>query len=78
MYIGFNVKYSLFSQILDSFSKNHKMSNFLKISAVVADVLCGRTDGRTDRQTYRHDEANSCVSQFVNALESLCVVLQFI
>jgi hypothetical protein len=42
---------------LDIFSKNLQISNFLKIRPVEAEVF------HADRQTERHDEANSHISQ---------------
>ena len=38
----------------------------MKIRPVEAELfhVDGQTDGRTDGQTDRHDEANSCFSQF--------------
>jgi hypothetical protein len=37
----------------------------MKICPVATEfILDGRTDGRTDGHTYRHEEANSRVSQF--------------
>jgi hypothetical protein len=30
-------------------------------------VLCGRTDGQTDRRTERHDEAKVAIRNFANA-----------
>jgi hypothetical protein len=59
MYIDLRVKYPLilsnFNQNFnfpDIFSKNTKMSNFMKIQHV-------RTGRRSDGRTDRHDEANS-------------------
>jgi hypothetical protein len=43
---------------LDRFSKNNEISNFMKICPVGAELFY------MDRQMGRHDEANSCVSQF--------------
>jgi len=37
--------------IVDKFSENSQMSNFLKILAVGTELF--RTNGRTDRQTWR-------------------------
>jgi hypothetical protein len=64
MYIGLHVTYPLFFSdvnepwILDRFSKNAQMSNFLKIRPTGAELL------HADRQTYRHEEANSRFKQF--------------
>jgi hypothetical protein len=51
---------------VDRFSKNALKENFMKILPVEAELFHadGRTDGRTERQTGRHDEANSRFSQF--------------
>jgi hypothetical protein len=48
------------------FSRNNKISNFMKIRSVGAALFYAdrRTEGRTDRQTERHDEANHHFSQF--------------
>jgi hypothetical protein len=66
MYIVLRVKYPLLlswnMNSLDRFLKNTQMLNFMKIRPVGSDLL--HVDGRTDRQTDRHDEANSRFSQF--------------
>jgi hypothetical protein len=46
---------------LDRFSKNIQISNFMKIRRVGAELF------NADRQTDKHDEADSCFSQFVKA-----------
>jgi hypothetical protein len=46
---------------LDKFLKNTQISYLMKISPVGAELF--RADGRTDRQTYTHDVANSRFSQ---------------
>jgi len=46
----------------DKFSKNTQLSNFMKIRPVTPELF--HTDGRTDGQTERHDEAKSRISQF--------------
>ena len=48
----------LLLNFLDRFSKNTRISNFMKIRAVGAELF--HADGGTDR----HNEANSCFSQF--------------
>jgi hypothetical protein len=60
MYIGLQVKYSLFLSefneslnFLGRFSKNPQISNYMKICQVGADTF------NADRQTKRNDEANS-------------------
>jgi len=54
------------TNLLDSFSENSRTWNFMKIRLVGTELFV-RTDrytnGRTERQTGRHDEANSRVSQ---------------
>ena len=53
MSVRFHVKCSYYCQILinleffDGVSKNFRIKNFMKIPAVAAADLCGRTDGRT-------------------------------
>ena len=42
---------------IDRFSKNTQISNFMKIHLVGAEFF--HADGRRNRQTDRHDEANS-------------------
>jgi len=44
------------------FSKNPHISNFMKIRPVGAELF--HADGRTDRWSDRHDEANIRSSQF--------------
>jgi len=65
MCIGLHVKYPLllpdFNETLDFleiFSKNNQISNFMKIHPVAAELF------HADRQTDRHDEANSRFLQF--------------
>ena len=63
MYIGLHMKYPLllsdFNEIfLDIFSKNTRISNFMKIRPVGAELF------HADGQTNRHDEANSPISEF--------------
>jgi hypothetical protein len=43
---------------LNTFSKKSLMSNFIKISPIVAELF------HVDKPTDRHDEANSRISQF--------------
>ena len=50
---------------LDRLSKNTQISDFMKIRPVEAELF--RAFRKIDRQTDRHDEANSSFSQFVNA-----------
>jgi hypothetical protein len=47
--------------ILDRFSNNTQISNFMKIRPVGAELFHadGRTDGQTKRRKYSHDKANS-------------------
>jgi len=68
-YVGLHVKYPLFLSdfnenlnFLGRFSKNPHISNFVEIHPVGVELF--HTDGRTDRQTDRHDEANSRFSKF--------------
>jgi hypothetical protein len=49
-------------EFLDRFSKKSTNTKFMKIRPVGAEFQ--RTDGRTDRQTDRHDKGNSRFSQF--------------
>jgi len=42
--------------------KNIEISDVMKIRPVGVELFCA--DGQTDRQTDRHDEANSHFSQF--------------
>jgi len=60
MFIGLNVKYSLFLSyfndnlnFIDIFSKNTQISNFIKIRPVGAELFHadGWTDGETERWT---------------------------
>jgi hypothetical protein len=51
---------------MDRFSKNAKISKFMKIRPGGAELF--RTDGHTDRQTDRCDEVNSHLSQFCEGL----------
>ena len=47
------------------FRKNTQISNFIKNPLSRSRVVsCGRTDGRTDRQTDGYDKTNSRFSQF--------------
>ena len=48
---------------LGRFSKNNLISNFMKISPVLAELLHAHL--RADRQTDRHEEINSRLSQFL-------------
>jgi hypothetical protein len=79
MYIGLHVNYPLclsdFNETWISSAdirekKPPQMWNFMKIRPVGAKLFhagvraCGPTDGRTDGQTDRHDEANSRFLQF--------------
>jgi hypothetical protein len=48
--------------ILIRFSKNIQIANVMKIGRVGAELF--HADGRTDRQTDRHDDPNSRFSQF--------------
>jgi hypothetical protein len=52
---------------LDIFSKNTQTLNFMKIRPVGFESCSMRTDGRTYRQTDRHDEANRRFRSFANA-----------
>jgi len=70
MYIGYDVKYSLFlsyfNEILsfrDKFLKNSQISNFIKIRPLGGELFHA-TDRRTDIDEDRHGEANSHFSQF--------------
>jgi hypothetical protein len=59
MYVGLHVKYPLvLSDIIDIFSKNIQISDFMKIHPVGAEFFHadGRTDGRPDSWTNRRDE----------------------
>jgi hypothetical protein len=61
MYIGLHVKYPLFSPnkiliLKTGFQKNIQKPNFMKILPVRAELF--HADGRTARQTDRHDEFN--------------------
>jgi hypothetical protein len=65
MYLGLHVKYPLFLSdfnetwiVSADFRKNTQILNFMKILSVGAELF--RADWRTDR----HDDANSCFSQF--------------
>jgi len=51
--------------MLDRFSKSTQISNFMKIRRVGAELF--HADGRTDK----HDEANSCFSQFCESVKKL-------
>jgi hypothetical protein len=68
MYIGLQVKFSLFlsdfseTQIFSTFSKYAQILNLMKIRSVGAELF--HEDKRTDGQTDRHDEANIRFSQF--------------
>jgi hypothetical protein len=57
---------------LDRFFKNLRISNFMKLPPVAAELF--NADERTDGQKDRHDEANSCFSQF---LERAYKILSF-
>ena len=62
MYIGLPVKYPLFVvdfNFINIFSKNTKISNFIEIRPVGAELFMS-----TERETGRHDEPNSRFSQF--------------
>jgi len=48
---------------VDRFSKNSQILNFIKIPPVGASLFM-RTDGRKDKGTDGHDEANIRISQF--------------
>ena len=48
--------------VFDRFLKNTQVSNSKNIRPVGAELF--HADTRTDRQTDRHDDANSRVSQF--------------
>jgi len=68
MYVGLYIKYPLF---LSDFNKiwilqKYSKINFMKFRLLGAELFhaAGRTDGWTDRQTGRHDEANSRSSKF--------------
>jgi len=64
MYEGLLIKYPLLLSDLmkllffDRFSKNTQIYNYMKILSLGAELL------HADRQTDRHDEANSRFSQF--------------
>jgi len=71
MYIGLHVKYPLFlsdfNETLTFSTKFRKISNikFHKNSSRGSRVIpCGRADRNMDRQTDRHDKANTRFSQF--------------
>jgi hypothetical protein len=49
-------------EFLDRFSRSIQESNFMKIRPVGAELF--HADERTDGRTDRHDEVNSCFSQF--------------
>jgi hypothetical protein len=57
------VRFQRHVKCLDRFSMNTQISNFMKICPVGTRCFM-RMDGNTDRQTDRHDEANSRHSQF--------------
>ena len=65
--MNFHISYPL---VLSYFDENRifstdfgkKSQNFMKIRPVGAALY--RADGRTDGRTDRHDEANTCSSQF--------------
>jgi hypothetical protein len=49
-------------EFLETFSKNNQIPNFMKIRPVGAELFYA--DWRIDGKVGRHDEANSCFSQF--------------
>jgi len=70
--VGLHVNYLLFLSYIHGtwifsayFSKNIQISNCIKIRPVAAALF--HADWRIDRQTERHDEANSRFSQFGKA-----------
>jgi len=67
MYLCLHVKYLLFLSDFNAGQIFEKYSNvrFNEILPVGAELF--HTDGRTDRQTDRHDEASGHFSQFANA-----------
>ena len=68
MYIGLHVKYPLFlsefneTRILSTDFRKILISHLMKIRVVGAELF--HEGGRTDRQTDRHDKANSRFSKF--------------
>jgi hypothetical protein len=80
MYTGLHVNNPLFLSdlnknlnFLERFSKNIQISNFTKIRPVGTELL--HVDGQTDRQTDRHDEANSRFPQFCERGQKLFICL---
>ena len=68
-HVGLHVKYPLLLSDFNKtwifskhFRKNSQISSVMKIRPVVAELF--HAGGRTDRQTGRHDKANSSFSQF--------------
>jgi hypothetical protein len=53
-------------KFLDRFSKNTRISNFMKFRSVGADMF--HADGQTKGRTDRHNEGNSHFSQFLRTL----------
>ena len=47
--------------------EKRQITNFMNIRLVGAELFLA--DGRTDEQTYRHDEANSGFSQFCESAQ---------
>jgi len=62
------VRFSENFNSLRRFSKNNQVSIFTKIRRPVGAELFTRTDGQRDR----HDEGNSCFSQFCESAKSNC------
>ena len=67
MYIGLHIKYPPFwpdfnEIFFDRFSKNTRISNFMKIRPMGAELF--HADGQTNRRTDKHDEDDSCFSEF--------------
>jgi hypothetical protein len=75
MYIGSHVKNPLLlsdfneTNFLHNFSKNSRISNFMNVCPVGAELL--HADRRTEEQMGRYDKANRRFSKFSNAPENV-------